>query len=59
VQRLALHLIDDGLDDFRIAMADVKDSEAAQTIDILSSVNVAVRVGTGVGPLYNRAGAVR
>jgi hypothetical protein len=40
-----------------MAMADVKDTETAQAVEILASVDVAVRVGSGVGPFDDRASA--
>jgi hypothetical protein len=48
-------LIHHRFDDLRVAMADVEDAEAAQAIEVLSPVHVAVRVRSGVGPLDHRA----
>jgi hypothetical protein len=59
VQRLAAQLVRDGFDDFWIAVADVEDAEPAETINILPSGYVAIRVRTGVGPFDDGAGAMR
>lgn len=52
VQRFTIELRRDRLHDFRMAVADVKNAEAAQTIDIFLTVDVAIRVGSRVGPLH-------
>jgi hypothetical protein len=52
-------LIGDGFDDFWIAMADVEDAEAAQTVDVRASRNVAIRVRSRIRPLDDRSGAAR
>ncbi len=56
MQRLAAQLILHRFDDFGMAVTDVEDAEAAQTVDIFASVEIAVGVGAGVGPLDDRAG---
>jgi hypothetical protein len=58
VQRLPPHLVGDRLDDFRIAMSDIEDAEAAETVEVGASRDVAIRVRAGVGPLDYRGGAV-
>jgi hypothetical protein len=42
--------MDDRVDDLRISMADVEDAETAEAVDVLAAVNVAVRIGAGIGP---------
>lgn len=54
MQRLAIELRLDRGYDFRIAVTDVEDAEAAETVEILFSGNVAIAVGSGVGPLDRR-----
>lgn len=58
MQRLAFELRFDGPDDFGVAMSDVEDAEAAEAIDILFSVDVAIAVRTGVGPFDGGRSAV-
>ena len=52
MQRLSFELRLDGVDDFRVPVPDVEDAEAAEAIDVLVAVDVAVTVRTGVGPFY-------
>lgn len=59
MQRLAAHLVGDGFDDFWIAVADVEDAEPAETVDILPSGYVAIRVRAGIGPFDHGTGAMR
>ena len=59
VQRLARELVLNGFHDFRLAMSDVEDAETAQAIDVLASVDVAIRVRARVRPFDDRGCAVR
>jgi len=59
VQRLPLQLRGDRLDDLRIAVADVENSEPAEAIYIRAPGDVAIGVAPGVGPFDDRAGAAR
>jgi len=56
VKWLAAQLVLYRGDDFRVAVTDVEDAEATQTVDIVTSVEIAVGVRTGIGPLDDRAG---
>ena len=56
MKRLAAQLILHRGDDFGMAVTDVEDTEAAQTVDITASVEIAVGVGAGIGPLDDCAG---
>ena len=40
-------------------MSDVEDAEAAETVEVGATGNVAIGVRPGVGPLDDRAGATR
>jgi hypothetical protein len=40
-----------------MAVSDVEDAEAAETIQILAAVDVSIRVRSGVRPFDDRAGA--
>jgi hypothetical protein len=51
---LALQLIEERLDDFRVPMPDVENPETAQTVEVLAAVDGAEGVGPGIGPFYNR-----
>jgi hypothetical protein len=55
VQRLAPQLIHHRFDDLRVPVADVEDAEAAEAIQILASVDVAIRVRSGVRPFDDGA----
>ena len=59
VQRLPAQLIAHRFDDLGMAMPDVKDAEAAQAVQVLAPVYVAVGVGPGIGPFDDRAGLAR
>lgn len=54
MERLTPKLIAYRLHDFGMAMADVEDAEAAETIDICATANVAIGVRPGIGPLDDR-----
>jgi hypothetical protein len=58
VQRLPAQLIHHRFDDFRIAVADVEDAEAAQAVDVFAPGDVAICVRAGVGPFDDRFGFV-
>ena len=57
VQWLAPQLVRHRLDDLRMAVSDVENAEAAETVQILAAVYVAIGVGPGVRPFDDRAGA--
>ena len=58
MQRLATELRRYGSDNFRIAVANVENAEAAQAVEIRASSDVAIRVQSRVGPFDNRAGTM-
>lgn len=58
MQRLAVELRFDGVDDFRVAVADVENAEAAEAIDVLFAVDVAIAVRTRVRPFDGGGGVV-
>ena len=58
MQRLPIELRLDGSDDFRVAVAYVKNAEAAKAIDVFAALDVPVTVGSGVTPFDDGARAV-
>ncbi len=57
MERLAPQLVRHCFDDLRMTMSHVEDTEAAETVQILAAVYVAIRVRPGVRPFDDRARA--
>ena len=58
MKRLARQLGLHRCHDFRMAVPDVKNTEAAEAVDVLAPLNVPITIWTCVAPFDNGAGAV-
>lgn len=57
MQRLTVELRFDGGNDLRMTVPDIKDTEAAEAIEVFFPVDVAIAIGARIAPFNNGARA--